>query len=204
MIVFLVAAGVMLAPCDLPAQTQAQTQEAPQAAAKRSNIPLRVQAVMSRYQGEKKISSVPYTLSVNAVTPPVPGRASQLRMGSSVAIMSPNTVGGEKPTDGAATGAPTAGRSFNYRDIGTQIDCSATSTEDGRFELNIAIEDNSIYVDDEVVKGVSKANDPPIFRRFRSSNQVILRDGQSTQFTAATDRINGEVIRVDVTLNVIK
>jgi hypothetical protein len=31
-----------------------------------------------------------------------------------------------------------------------------------------------------------------------------LRDGETTQFTAATDRINGEVVRVEVTLNVVK
>jgi hypothetical protein len=33
---------------------------------------------------------------------------------------------------------------------------------------------------------------------------MILKDGQSAQFTAATDKINGEVTRVDVTLNVVK
>jgi hypothetical protein len=94
--------------------------------------------------------------------------------------------------------------SYNYQNIGTQIDCSAIQAGDGRFELNISIEDSSIYVDDQVVKGVAKGNEPPIFRSFRSRNDLILRDGQSTEFTAATDRISGEVIRIDVTLKIMK
>jgi hypothetical protein len=185
---------------DVRAQAQPPSQPA---AAKKPNVPLQVQVVMSRYQGEKKISSVPYMLSVNTSAPPGPIRPSQLKMGSMVPIMSPAGAN-ERPTSEGATGAPAAGRSFNYQNIGTQIDCSAMSTDDGRFEVYVAIEDNSIYVDDQVVKGVSKGSEPPILRSFRSSNQVILRDGQSTQFTAATDRISGEVIRVDVTLNIVK
>ncbi len=201
-IVFAVALAMLLRVGDVQAQAEIQAPTQP-AAAKRPNIPLQVQVVVSRYQVEKKLSSVPYTLSLNATAPPFSGRPSQLKMGSMVPIMSPSTVN-EKPTGEADTGAAKTAPSFNYRNIGTQIDCWATSTDDGRFELNISIEDNSIYVDDQVVKGVSRGNEPPIIRSFRSSNQVIVRDGQSAQFTAATDRISGEVIKIDVTVNVMK
>jgi hypothetical protein len=33
---------------------------------------------------------------------------------------------------------------------------------------------------------------------------VILKDGQTSQLTVATDKVNGEVTKVDVTLNVLK
>jgi RNA polymerase sigma factor (sigma-70 family) len=33
---------------------------------------------------------------------------------------------------------------------------------------------------------------------------LILRDGQTSEFTAATDKITGEVTKIDVTLTVIK
>jgi hypothetical protein len=33
---------------------------------------------------------------------------------------------------------------------------------------------------------------------------MILKDGQSAQFTSATDKVSGEVTRVDVTLFVVK
>jgi hypothetical protein len=44
----------------------------------------------------------------------------------------------------------------------------------------------------------------PAFRSLRSSNTLILRDGQSVDYTAATDRITGEVARISVKLTVIK
>ena len=33
---------------------------------------------------------------------------------------------------------------------------------------------------------------------------LVLRDGQTRQFSAATDRVNGEVVRIEVTLRVVK
>ena len=43
----------------------------------------------------------------------------------------------------------------------------------------------------------------PVFRSFESSNTLVLRDGQSRQYTAAADRVTGESIRVDVALTVL-
>ena len=50
--------------------------------------PLQVQLVISRYQGEKKISSVPYTIAVNADRPVGPN--ARMRMGVQIAV--PQTV----------------------------------------------------------------------------------------------------------------
>jgi hypothetical protein len=44
----------------------------------------------------------------------------------------------------------------------------------------------------------------PVIRTFRASNNLVLRDGQTRQFTAGADRITGEVVKVDVTLKVAK
>ena len=43
----------------------------------------------------------------------------------------------------------------------------------------------------------------PAYRSFESDNTLVLRDGQSQQYISAADRISGETIRVDVTLNVL-
>jgi hypothetical protein len=177
----------------------------PTPAAPSAIVPLRVQVVISTFQGEKKISSVPYTMSVNAgpspfgptgVPGPFVGATSQLRMGVKVPIpmMAPPTVDGKR-LEGMVQAGPVA-----YQDIGTNIDCTATTTEDGRFQLHISVEDESI----SEARGATRPGDPPMIRSFRLSNQVILRDGQSTQFTAATDRVTGEVVRVEVTINVAK
>jgi hypothetical protein len=195
---FAAAALIFAGISDARAQTQAAPQPAPTLAVQtKPRIPLQVQVVISRYQGDKRISSVPYTLSVNANTLLAGGKPSSLRMGARIPV--PN------PAFGRPEGKPTDAQiPMNYQNIGTNIDCYASSIDNGRFELNISVEEESVYVDDQPSAGTSRANALPVFRSFRSSNELILRDGQSSQFTAATDRITGELVRVDVTLTVVK
>lgn len=177
----------------------------PQPGAKAPLIPLQVRVVVSRYQGEKKVSSLPYELSVNANG----GGQAQLRMGAEVPVPStsfqpvqpPPPTPTEKPAPPKPPGAPLT--SFSYRPVGTNIDCSAFTTEDGRFRVHLSIEDSSVYTEVQDTS-VPMAGKMPVFRSFRSSNTLVLRDGQSRQFTAATDRISSEVVRVDVTLTVLK
>ena len=44
----------------------------------------------------------------------------------------------------------------------------------------------------------------PFVRTFLTSNSLILKDGQSRQYTTAADRVTGELVKVDVTLKVVK
>jgi hypothetical protein len=44
----------------------------------------------------------------------------------------------------------------------------------------------------------------PLFRRFETTFTAVLRDGQSMQTIASTNPVTGEVIKIDVTLNVVK
>jgi hypothetical protein len=167
----------------------------------RADTPLRVQITISTFEGEKKISSVPYTLSVTAVRT-APSKISQLRMGTKVPLPAtkPPSVDGKPLTE--IPGMVAGGGPVTYHEIGTNIDCAAWLADDDRYELSITVEDNSIPRDEAA--RVAKTQGPPLIRSFRLHNRVILRDGQSTQFTAATDRISGETVRVDVTLNVAK
>jgi hypothetical protein len=166
-------------------------------------IPLRVQVTVSTYQGEKKISSAPYTLSVTAVPPNLNLKLSQLRMGTKIplAAAKPTAASAKAPAD-AKSGQTAAGSSVTYHEIGTNIDLTALIVEEGRYELQITVEDNSIPR--EEAARAAKTQELPSIRAFRLSNRVILRDGQSTQFTAATDRVSGETVRIDVTLNVVE
>jgi hypothetical protein len=148
--------------------------------------PLKVQVAISWYQGEKKRSSMPYTLTLNA------GSHANLRMGTSIPLtmLSMTNV----PKD-----APVAGP-IQYKDVGTNIDCSATEVEGARYSLLITVDDSSVYPDDAA--GSAKGN--PSFRSFRASNMMVLKNGETGQFTTATDKISGETMRVDVTLTVMK
>ena len=159
-------------------------------------VPLSVDVMVTRYQGDKKISSMPYMLAVNANKLGQAGPA-LLRMGAKVPV----------PTIAAPPGSP-AGPAVsmpgpvNYQDIGTNIDCTAKVVDQG-FELRISVSDTSVYanIQDNATPTVGNM---PVFRSYQSTNTLVLKDGQSREFTAATDRVSGEVIRIGVTLRVVK
>ena len=44
----------------------------------------------------------------------------------------------------------------------------------------------------------------PVFKSFKARNRILLRPGVMRQFTAATDRISGETVRIEVTLTTVK
>lgn len=156
-------------------------------------VPLEIQIVLARYQGEKRVSSMPYLLAVNAN-----GAPAQLNMGADVAV--PSTAFTSNDTT-----KPSPILSYNYRSIGTSIVSGATTTPDeGRFEVNISVDDSSVFVKDEAAVPSTGINSLPAFRSFKSRNTLLLRDGQTRQYTAATDRVSGETIRIDVTLKVVK
>ena len=86
------------------------------------------------------------------------------------------------------------------------VDCSAESLSDGRFNLAFSLEQGSVYVDDVTTKSVREAAayHAPVIRNFKSQTNVMLRDGQSVEYIAATDPISGEMLKIDVTLHVVK
>jgi hypothetical protein len=141
-------------------------------------IPLRVQVVFSEYDGEKKVANLPYTFTVNADERRAkPG--SQIRTGARI----PVTTGKDQ---------------FTYLDVGTNVDCSATLQDDGRYKLQMALERSSVSPD------AQSAGSNPVLRTFRVDLNPVLKDGQSVESIASTDPMNGHVYHVSVTLNVIK
>jgi len=201
-VVFALAAVLFLGAADLRAQTPTPTQtpEPAQASSARvaeKRLPVQVHVVISRLQGQKKLSSVPYAIAVNAGWL-APARGSQLRAGARVPV--PVTT-----MQGSGDAAKQPIRSYNYEQLGTSIDCSVAQFEGGLFSVFVTVSDTSVDLPSPTGQGAMQTlNEVPIIRNFTSTNELTLRDGQSAQFTAATDRISGEVTRVDVTLNVVK
>ncbi|HEX6976041.1 MAG TPA: hypothetical protein VF147_16655 [Vicinamibacterales bacterium] len=149
---------------------------------KHGGPPVKLQLVLSRMQGEKKMSSTPYVFWLKS-----DGFKSNLRMGNQIPI-------------------PDGKGSYAYRDVGTNIDASAFPSGDGGFDVNIIVNDSSVYFPDR--------NDPaaaapantgiPAFRSFTSNFKIELRDGQSGQYLSATDQVTGQVTKLDATLTVLK
>jgi len=162
--------------------------EQPTAAQNLKVTPVRLQIVLTRMQAERKISSMPYTLSVNVIDKPY--GSANLRMGAKIPI---NMLSAPSQTPGVGPVGP-----VQYQDVGTNIDSKVYPMEDGRFRVEVLIDDSSVYPDE------SGKTQQPSFRTFRATNAMILKDGQTGQFTSATDKVSGEVTKVDVTLTVLK
>jgi hypothetical protein len=155
---------------------------------------LKVRVVVSKYQGEKRVSVTPFEMSVRS-----DGAKAQLRMGNEVPVPFVKVGADPKQTD-----VPPGSLSYNYRPVGTNIDVTASPGANGRFRLDILLEDSSVVLDKSEPAPMPALAGAPIFRSFRTTNTLLLRDGESAEFTAATDRITGDTIRVSVSLAVMK
>lgn len=157
---------------------------------------LRVQVVITRLQDEKKQASLPYTFVVSArPSQSCPSSRVRMRMGidTPVPVVSVDASDPAKPKS----------TSIQYRNVGTNIDCGADDLGDGRFRLGLAVENSSALPSRErTLPG--ELSGYPLFRRLEISLDPILRDGQSAQTVTSTDPVTGEVVKVDVTLNVVK
>lgn len=139
--------------------------------------PLRVQVVFTEYDGEKKIVNLPYSFSVNA-------DERRARPGTQI-------------REGARIPVSTGKEQWQYLDVGTNIDCSAQSQEDGRYKLSLSVERSSVSQE-------TSGTGHPIIRSFRADVNPILKDGQTFETIMATDAVNGHVSRITVTLTVPK
>ena len=194
---FAAAASLPVAAQEKPATAPVVVDKVAQSPARRVPVPLKVTVVLSRYQGEKRISSMPYMLGVTAGAT-APGPKTTLRMGTNVPVVT-TVFGGDGKTSPQS--------SYTFRDVGTNIDCIAWGEETtaGLFQVSLTITDSSIGVDASKRTGTQGVvADVPSFRNFNSSFTALLRDGQTTQYTSATDPVTGELMKIDVTLNVMK
>jgi hypothetical protein len=177
-----------------------QEPSSPTSPKKVQNIPLELQVTISRYQGEKRMSSLPYVLSLKSFTNSnrTGFAGASLRLGSRVPIRSQESTP-------AADGKPaTTSSSVRYENVGTNIDAGASALEDGRFEVTLSINESSVVTDPQDLKATPGSDSYPVFRSYQSTNTLFLKEGQTTQFTAASDRVSGEVVRVEVKLTVVK
>jgi len=177
---------------------------------------LDVQVVIVRTQGDKAISRLPYSLEVTTGMP-----ESQLNIGTEVPVptFTPARPAAAKPQAGGQPGAgagqpqpaapadppiglPQPIQPVSYRSVGTVISCRASNGESGQYEIVLSVDDNAVLPRDAASS--NSGPDLPVFRAFRARNTIVLRDGQTRTFTAAADRVSGEMVRVEVTLHVLK
>lgn len=168
--------------------------------AKAPQVPLKVEIVLSRWQADKKIASLPFTLW--PVAGASGGRYVSLRVGVDVPVGS-STVTRATAAPNQTSSTSTTSATMEYRNIGTSLDCTA-GIVDGGFSIDLRVSDSSIFTDQNAPAGTVRFNDRAPFRTFSLTHTMTVRDGQTAQFASATDKLTGETLKVDVTVNVVK
>lgn len=150
--------------------------------------PLKLEVVFAKYEGQKRVSSVPYTLSLNA-----DGRDSSVRMGIQVPL---------------ATAVKEAVGGVVYKDVTNNVDCKALPLDDGRYAVECSLQQSSLYSMEGAQRSAwlsgTASVTAPLIRTFGAQARLLLRDGETGQYTVATDPVSGEVLKVDITLRVVK
>lgn len=159
--------------------------------------PVKVQVVVTEYEGDKKAKSLPYVLYINAPNLPDlrgPTGNGRLRIGSRVPVY----IGKSE---------------MQYLDIGTNIDASTAYPGEGQLLLKLNLERS--WAEGDVPVSVARPDasgaEPagvhfrePVIRNFRSDLDLKLREGQTVESLVATDPISGRVAKVEVSFVTVK
>ena len=184
--VLLAVSGLLLACPLVRAQEKANTSEKP-----KPSIPVRLTLVLTEFDGEKKVSSLPYVILLNSDPSGHVSYSSFMRIGVRVPV--------------AGTGKE--GQS-TFVDVGSNIDSGVQAEEDGRFTVRLNFERSSLYFqgrgDEKGVLKTAETGQPYIPTIRAQSLLVTVKDGQNLEVLTATDPMNGHVFRLSLTLNVQK
>lgn len=161
-----------------------------------------VDVVLARYQGEKKTSSLPFTLMLSAG--PRTGTVS-IRMGVDVPVGT--STSNVTQTTNAQSGNPRAVETTKavteYRSIGTSIDSYVNRVDESNYTVFVNVSDSSLF-SAEPGKVPSGITDPAAFRTFSTQNSLPMKDGQTRIFGIATDKVTGETLKIEVKLTILK
>jgi hypothetical protein len=154
---------------------------------------LKIQIVFTEFEGDKKIKSMPYTSIFSSDAGRGPD-AAKLRIGSRVPLYTGKDGG------------------LQYIDVGTNLDCRADRFDDGRFGLRLSLErswvegDVRVPVDRSIAQpgGTSGEFKEPVIGQYKTDVYVMIRDGQTIESTVATDPLSGKVLKIELTLTVLK
>jgi hypothetical protein len=205
-------AALWLAACvpNLMAQAKPQEkpQDKPQSAERRDDeyrfslASLKVQVVFTEYEGDKKLKSLPYSFLVTTRTRDE-GSYTKIRVGNRVPVY----VGG-----GAGGSQTVSSQSYTYLDVGTNIDSWAEGVGPGQYRVHLSLErswvEGNVYVPIEKAGATQNTSPPgfsqPIVRQYRAELTPILKDGQTLETTLATDPLSGRVVKLEVSISVLK
>jgi hypothetical protein len=148
---------------------------------------VKVQFVLTEFDGEKKIAALPYSFLMNTE--------------KEKGLASPHYSNFVRIGVRLATSADKDGKT-QFLDVGSNIDCALTSDDAGRYLMRFSFERAALA---PPARGDYKG-DPALnyagfmLPTFRSSGLVPLKEGQATEVMAAADPLNGHVYKLTVTV----
>jgi hypothetical protein len=174
--------------------------EAPETSTTEPSTPVKLQVVLSEYDGTKKIANLVYTIPLLVPGLKPGGAYSTLRIGVKVPVTTADSKTGDTQ--------------IQYIDVGTNIDARVAHADGGKYQMELKVDRSSLYVSarDQDGKTVGKEwsdgeappTTQPFVRQYRGDVAMLLREGQPTEGTVATDPLTGHVFKVEVTLNLVK
>jgi hypothetical protein len=182
---------ILLALPSVYSQEKPTIEPKPSVEAAPPEIPLKIQVVLTEFDGTQKVSSLPYTIYTLATGPHNRFVKENLRFGVRVPV---------------ATGSS----QFTYEDVGTTIICGATVRDDGQFSLEFHVERSSVTISasdgkaTEWKPGDERPGPQPLIRSFRDDFYLVMHEGRTMEGSSAVDPVTGHVLKIDVTLNVAR
>lgn len=186
LVALLVLASV---PCLYAQEKQANEAQEAQATA----VPLKVQFLVTEYDGTKKIASMPYTVAAITSRPGRRDSIGTLRVGARIPAAT-NEKSGEE----------------TYIDVGTNIDYWVWPWTDNRYLMTGTVALSSLYAHESgdepkaSVAADSVSGGSPLLHETRADFSVGLHQGQPTEALSVTDPITGRVFKLEITLDVMK
>lgn len=188
------ALWVMVVMTGLVAATGSSYAQAPAAPQKAEAVvvPLKVTVVITRHKSDKAqtvLSRLPFELWVNT------GSDATMRISSEVPV--PTTTVSKDEATGKMVSVPT----WIMRPVGTSVTVNASDLGDGRFQLKVSLNDSQyVPFSADVPSGAPRTASNSL----QTTTAPIVRDGQTVQHSLATDRVTGDMTKIEVTLNVVK
>lgn len=156
-------------------------------------ILLKIQVVFEEFDGEKKTKSMPYSTLLSAGSGNV--EFAKIRIGNRVPLYTGKENG------------------LQYIDVGTNLDFRADPLEAGKFAVKVSLERSWVYGD--VMIPVDKSVDvpsggspgqfkEPVIGQYKTDVNLLLRDGQTVDSTVATDPLTGRLMKIELTLTIVK
>ena len=113
-----------------------------------SAVTLKVIVTISRWDAEKKVSNSPYVLMV---VPSYGKRAEEGSDGDSTSVQ----MGSETPVPSTALTDGKVVPSYQYKNLGTNINVSARPVDDGKYNVMVGVQDSQIGAAQAIAGGTA-------------------------------------------------